>query len=458
MRTLKLGWWIAVVVSPLTAVCQQPAGTTLPGGTTLPAGTPLAVQLTTHHPMKVGEAVRAQLLYPVYQDNQIVLPAHTTVAGTVVGLTPDRQRRNTARLRADFTPFHQPVVRFDSIVAPDGSETPIEATEVANGAPIYRVVRTPTPQGGLIGEYWRIGLGYLDNMIQAIIGPDKADRFLQFIYSQLPYHPERIQKGTAWTIETSAPMTMQPLAAPTALAETKPSRFRLLRTRRLTSDAEAAATGLHTTWILQAYLNDAISSEFSKLNQTIHATVAEPVLNPDGTVAVPTGSVLTGTVTQARPARHFDRAGVLRFNFSEIKLPGEEAQRVRATLTGADMEGGQLNMNSEGEVQPKPKDKILIPALLILLAARPLDNDGGRHVSRKDGSASSGLGLITLIVGVTARQPSFSVGIGAYSAAVSIYPRYFGKGATVAFPKDTRVVIQTTATRSVSLKPDTARE
>lgn len=405
--------------------------------------------------MKAGQPIRAELLYPVYQDNELVLPAHTVVAGKVVSLDPDNKRRARARLRADFTPFHKPIVEFDSIIAPDGSQTPIKTVEGTDGAPIYKLVRTSTPQGGFIGQYWRIGFGYLDNIIQAIIGPNKGDRFLQFIYSQLPFHPERIQKGTAWTVETSEPLTISPLAAPATVAEAKPSRFRLLRPKTLTPDAVAADTGQRPTWILQAYLNDAMSSESSKPSQTIHATVAEPVMNPDGSVAVPTGAVLTGTVTQARPARHFDRAGVLRFSFTEIKLPGEEAQRVRATLTGADTAGGQqLNMNSEGEVQPKPQDKILIPALLVLLAARPLDSDGGHHLFRKDGAASSGLGLISLIVGTAAQQPNLAIGIGMYSAALSVYPRYFGKGTTVAFPRDTRIVIQTTATRSVSLKPN----
>lgn len=405
--------------------------------------------------MRVGEAIRAELLYPVYQDNELVLPAHTTVTGTVVALTPDRKRRNGARLRADFTPFHTPVVRFDSIVGPDGSLTPMTTADGIDGAPIYRVVRAPTPQGGFFGQYWRIGLGYLDNIIQAVIGPDKGDRLLQFIYGQLPYHPERIQKGTAWTIETTSPLSIAPLAAQPVQPEVRPSRFRLLRTKTLTPDAGAADTGSRPTWILQAYLTDAISSETSAPNQAIHATVAEPVLGPDGRVVVPTGSILTGTVTQARPARHFDRAGVLRFSFSEIKLPDEEAQTVRTTLAGADSAGGEgLNINSEGEVQPKPQDKILIPALLILLASRPMDHDHGNHMAGKNAGASSGLGLITLIVGVAARQPNFATGIGAYSAALSVYPRYIGKGAAVAFPKDTRIVIQTTATRSVSLKPD----
>ena len=432
----------------LAADCQ-------PGPITLAPGTPLPVQLPSHLPMKAGEAIRGELMYPVYQDNELVLPAHTVIGGTVVSLKPDHSRRVTARLRADFTPFHTPVVRFDSIIAPDGSQIPIATVEATDGAPIYRVVRTPTPQGGIIGQYFRIALQYVDNTIQAVIGPDKADRLMQFIYSQLPYHPERIQKGTAWTVETASPLTISPMAARPAIPPAKPSRFRLLRTKTLTSDAVAATTGSRPTWILQAYLNDAIISETSKANQPIHATVAEPVLNPDGSVAVPTGAVLTGTVTQAKPSRHFDRAGVLRFSFSEIKLPGQEMQQVRASLAGADTAGGkQLDMNSEGEMQPKQQDKILIPALLVLMASRPFDHDHGDHMAGKDATASSGIGLITLIVGTAARQPNFAIGVGMYSAAVSVYPRYFGKGAKVEFPKDTRIVIQTTPTRSVSLKPD----
>ncbi len=449
MVRVWFGSLVVAVAFGSAASCQQGASITLP------AGTPLPVQIPSHLPMKVGEAVRGELLYPVYQDNQLVLPAHTVIGGTVVSVKPDHARRVTARLRADFTPFHTPIVRFDSIVAPDGTAIPISTAEGTDGAPIYRVVRTTTTQGGLIGQYFRIGLQYIDNTIQVFLGPDKADRLLQFIYRQLPYHPERIQKGTAWTIETTAPLNMTPLAPPPPIPQPKPSRFRLVRTKTLTSDAVAATTGERPTWILQAYLNDAISSETSKANQVIHATVAEPVMNPDGSIAVPTGAVLTGTVTQAKASRHFDRAGVLRFNFSEIQLPGKESQQVRTTLAGADAASdGQLNMNAEGEVKPKPQDKILIPALLILMASRPFDNDHGHHLAGKDATASSGIGLITLIVGVAAQQPNFAVGIGMYSAAVSIYPRYFGKGAKVAFPKDTRIVIQTTATRSVSLKPN----
>ena len=440
-----------LAILPSFAWAQRPAAITLP------AGTPLPLKLAGHLPMKVGEPIRAELLYPVYEDNQLILPARTAVTGTVVSLTPDRKRRIAGRLRADFTPYHTPVVRFDTILAPDGSSIPISTVEGTDGAPIYRVVRQPSPRGGIIGQYFRIALGYADDTIQTIIGPGKSDRLLQFVYHQLPWHPERIAAGTSWTVETAARVDPSPMQAPPPVPERRPSRFRLLRVKALPPDAPTRA-GERPTWIIQAYLNDAISSEFSAPSQTIHATVAEPVLNSDGSVAVPTGAILTGTVTQAHPARHFDRAGVLRFNFSEIKLPGQEPLRVRTALAAADSSaGGKINLNSEGEPTPQPQDKILIPALLILMASQPFDRDhhgNGDGMVGKDAVASSSLGLISFIVGTAAQQPNFAIGLGMYSAALSIYPRYIGKGATVAFPKDTRIVIQTTATSSTSLKPD----
>ena len=129
---------IFIALCPLSALSQS---------ITLPAGTPLPVKLPSHLPMKAGEPIRAELLYPVYQDNTLILPARTVVSGSVIALTPNRSRRIAARLRADFTPYHTPVVRFDSIIAPDGTRTPIATVEGTDGAPIYRVVRTPRAQG-----------------------------------------------------------------------------------------------------------------------------------------------------------------------------------------------------------------------------------------------------------------------------------------------------------------------
>lgn len=452
-------------VCPTLSFCQtspEPSSSsaliTLPTGTLLPLATP------TRLPMRAGVPIRAELLYPVYAANHLVLPAGTVIAGNVIGLRPDRPRRVTARLRADFTPFHKPVVQFTSILLPGGSHLPIQTTEATDGAPIYKLLRTPNPKGGIVGQYLQIAAGYLRESIDMVTAPGRLARVEDFLYGQLPYHPEHIAHATAWTIQTISPVTLAPIILAkeaSAHVATPQSRLARLLAPSPPIPPPAPDPNSRAVWTLQAYLDDAISSETSRPNQAIHATLAEPVLSPDGSIAIPQGSILSGVITQARPARHFTRPGVLRFSFSELQLPGQEAQTVRTSLTAADTSSkDQLAMNSEGQVKPKAQDKILLPTLLLFLAARPFDQGEHHddHMAGKDAAASSGLGLISLILGTAARQPNFAAGIGFYSAALSIYPRYFGKGTSVSFPKNTRIVLQTTPTHSQAIKPNAQKQ
>ena len=423
-------------VLPSVVLLAVPALAFAQTGVTLPAGTPLPLKIAEHHAMRVGEPLRAELLYGVYDHDKLVLPVGTVVTGSVVSLTPDRTRRRKARLRADFTPFHVPVVRFDGMVLPDGTKAALTTGTATNGAPVYRLVPPPPQTGGFLKRQIETVKKVAADRIAVVTGPDKGDRFKQFLYSQLPYHPERIGKDTAWTVETAEPLAMPGLSA-TPLAEA----------------AAEASEAAPKTWLLQAYLADAMSSKTSQAGQVIRAVVAEPILNGDGTVAVPQGSVLTGAVTQARPARKLGRAGELRFSFRDLTFPGAEAQPVQAALAGAD-NGEGMQMNAEGEVKPKPRDKLAVPTILVLAALRPLDRDGGRehHMFGKDAVASNGLGTIGFIVGTAARQPNFAAGLGFYSAALSIYERIFSRGAEVTFAKDTRVVLQTTARKTAAMK------
>ena len=266
--------------------------------------------------------------------------------------------------------------------------------------------------------------------IAVVTAPGKGDRLKQLLYSQLPYHPERIEKDTSWTVDTAAPLNL-PGSIPTSSKARHPA---------------AAPDAPVATWILQAYLAETISSATSKSGEPIKAIVAEPILNPDGTIAVPQGSILTGAVTQAKPARSFGRVGELRFSFGQITFPGAQPQAVQAALTGADG-AGDMAMNSEGEVKPKPKDKLVVPLILIALAARPLDQDAGRenHAFAKNAVASNSLGTIGFIIGTAAQKPYLAAGIGYYGSAVSIYERLIRKGKEVSFAHNTRIVLQTTA-------------
>ncbi|WP_433983787.1 hypothetical protein RBB78_24035 [Tunturiibacter empetritectus] len=97
--------------------------------------------------MRVGQAINAELIYPIYVDSTEVLPAKTVVSGTVVGLHANHSRRVSARLRGDFTPFRTPVVRFTSVTLADGTTVPLVTGVATDGAPIYRLVAPPPRKG-----------------------------------------------------------------------------------------------------------------------------------------------------------------------------------------------------------------------------------------------------------------------------------------------------------------------
>lgn len=393
--------------------------------------------------MRVGQTIDGQLIYPVYVDNSVVLPAKTIVHGTVVALHSNHSRRVSARLRGDFTPFHIPDVRFDGIVLADGTVVPIITGTATDGAPIYRLVAPPPRKGGFIRQQWGNGLQILRDKLAIVTGPDKKDRAVQFLYTQLPIHPERIEKHTAWTVESSEPILLpeQDIAAVTpAPVEDSPK-----------SPAPPKTGG--DTWIIQAYLRDSLSSATSKNGEQIRATVAEPIYNPDHTIAVPEGATLLGAVTQAKAARLFGRAGALHFDFRQIELP-TGTENVQASLAEADSAAGQkLALDSEGQVKPKPQDKFLVPFTLLVLAARPLDEDPGSSFG-KDAVASNSLGVIGFIVGTAVGQRNIAAGIGYYGAAISIYERWIKRGRDVTFARDTRLVLQTRPRNSEVLHPD----
>jgi hypothetical protein len=198
-----------------------------------------------------------------------------------------------------------------------------------------------------------------------------------------------------------------------------------------------------------------LTSATAKSSQPIKAIVAEPVYNPDHTIAVPQGATIIGAITQAKPARSFGRAGTLGFDFKQIVLPDGQTQNVQAALTGADSASAAgLAMDSEGKVKPKPQDKIVVPLILVLLATRPLDQEhGSNDMAGKNFVGANGFGLAGNLFSLAGGSPNVAAGIGAYGAAVSLYRRWIAHGHEVTFARDTRLVLQTTPRTAAVLKP-----
>jgi hypothetical protein len=441
---------VALTLPAAPGLCQ-----TAPG--TVPAGTPLVLRIDQNYPLRVGQPIRAHLLYPIYADNKLLLPKDTLVTGTVVALHSDHHRRINAMLGGDFTPFRAPEVRFTQIILPDGARLPFSSGPAATGTQIYRAVAPPPSTGGFLHQEFNSGLTAARSDIATFTAPGKGDRLLQWVYGRLPYHPQRIEKNTAWTVETTAVLDVPSQPTAPAAPEPPPVRKPHFWEPRV---SEPPPPSNDKAWIVQAYLTNVVSSQTSKPGQAIQAIVAEPIYNPDHTLAVPQGATLVGAVTQAKPARMFGRTGTLSFSFKQLILPNAETQTVETRLTGVDS-AQDIALNSEGQAKSKPQDKIMVPLFLAALAARPLDQDchhsggcSGNTPGKSGVSGAAGLGLVGTIVGIAGGSPNVAAGIGYWGAARAVYARWIARGQKITFAKDTRIVVETTARRSAPLKPN----
>lgn len=406
----------------------------------LPVGTPLFVRGDARVRLRTGQAVRGHVLFDVYAGSALVLPKGSEVFGEVTSLTPDHAHRVQARLRADFTPFSTPVVRFTRVVLADGRSIHLELEPAHDGAPLLNLQPPEKHKGGFIRQQYQQVVTMVKDRIHVITGPDKRDRLVDTLYTQLPAHPQFIAKGTAWSTETTSvtemPSADKAVSRATADKVQKP-------------DAPGSA-GAGRGWVIEANLKQQLNSKDVHAGQSITAIVATPVFNPDGSVAVPEGSVLDGTVTKAKAARSFGRGGDLRFDFRQQQLPDDDRKRsVQTSMVGVTSTGDSgLVLDSEGGTKPKPKDKLAVPAILFALASRPLDRDRGDHGFGKSAVASNSLGVIGFIVGTAGGWRNVAAGIGYYGTALSVWNRWIKHGSDVNFARDTRLVLRTSVRRS----------
>jgi hypothetical protein len=398
--------------------------------------TPLSVQLTQHVPMKVGEPLEGRLLYPIYVDNKVAIPTGSMLRGTIIGLTPDASHRIHSRLRGDFTPFHIPVVRFHDLVLPGGAVRPIASDSATDGAPILRLSPPPgQKKGSFISRQFAQGKQRIKDAASEITAPGRGDRLLQLLYTQLPYHPERIESGTAWIINLTQPLAVQVNNAPLPVV------------------AKVDLPPESPEWRLRAYLQQTISSANEKPGDRFEAMVSEPVLDAHHAVVVPQGSLLVGEITQAKRAKSFGRSGKLRFHFRELKLPSGFSQPVEGTLAGVNAnKSADLQIDSEGGIAPKPQNRVVLPLVLTLLAGRAFDDDGSQLGN--SAVASNGFGIVGRVVGIAASSRNVAAGIGFYGVALSFYDLWLAHGKNVVFVKNTRIEVTTTPGRN-SIKAST---
>ena len=277
-------------------------------------------------------------------------------------------------------------------------------------------------------------------MAALVTAPGRKDRLVQLLYRQLPYHPQRIESQTMWTVTLVQPLMLTEKEAPEQPQQNAAVAIAVPPKPAPKPPAAKAPANDESAWHLSAYLQQTISSGTEKKGDTFNAIVAAPIFKPDHTVEIPEGSVLVGTITQAKAARSFGRAGKLRFDFRELRLPGAGSKAVQGTLAGANsVKSEKLKIDAEGGVEPQPQNRVIVPLVLTFLASRALDNDG--NLTANTAVSSNGFGIIGRVVGIVSGSRYLAAGIGFYAAALSVYERWLVHGHNVAFVKNTRIEV-----------------
>jgi hypothetical protein len=150
------------------------------------------VQLDSPTKIKRGCPVHAHTVEPLYNANQLILPAGTIVNGKVIEVTPaDRRKRASAISHGDFTPLKEGRIQFDSLRLANGSELAIATEPAQQSNDVVRFQSATARQPSLFRRFWATVTSQKDQAVNTIKAPGKGDRLKKFVFAQLPWHPQR---------------------------------------------------------------------------------------------------------------------------------------------------------------------------------------------------------------------------------------------------------------------------
>ncbi len=436
----------------------------------VPSGAPLRLYLTGRVSKQVGAPVEAKLMEPIFAFDRQVVPAGTVVLGKVSRTEPvNKWQRTSAILNGDFTPLRKAQIEFTTLKLPDGRELSAHTVETMGLNSIYieplakknspkkKKDQTAQPQdqnGGILGTAKQTAKDRINGAINRgkgfsdiVRGPNKKEKLVDFLWSKAPYHPQYWRRGTRFDAPLQDSLDF-------GSASVKPADFGALGTQPAPDS------------VAHVRLLTALNSASTKQGDVVEAVVTAPLFSAEHELVLPEGAKLTGEVVLARGARHFHRAGQLRFNFQKIELPQEVANlrpaapqfapmKTQATLEAAEGTGkAPIQVDSEGGVKAKESNtRFIAPALSLVVASaasyegRHLDADepgkyvgGGAHVSGRTLGGGLGLGMVGAAISQT--SPYVGMAFGYYGFAWSTYSTVVGRGAEVEFEKNTMMDIK----------------
>jgi hypothetical protein len=263
----------------------------------------------------------------------------------------------------------------------------------------------------------------------------------------LPYQPSRITNGSQFD---AVLMTQQSFGS-----EQVPATA-MMQLGQTTPEEGAVAANLAT----------GLDSGKTQTGAPVEAKLTAPLFAADHRLLLPEGTRLTGTVSQARAARHFHRNGQLRFSFQQVVLPEqitEVQKRLSAQANGAESDnsrkrihagiagltvrrGSHVGVDDEGAPRvEESKTRFLGPALAVALvaAANSQETEHGQVENRAGAQAAAGAMGFALAGAIIGRvSHTGALVMGSLGAARSVYSQFLGKGIDIQLPTNTALVVQ----------------
>ena len=413
-------------------------------------GRPLRVRLNERVTIEhVGQIVTATVADPVFAYDRVVIPAGAAVTGHIASFaSPSRWARARTIVRGDFTPQRTPVVQFDMLTLPDGTQLPIStAVETGRERITWSMTTAAAKHSGVVARGKAQVAGQAKQAIavakqrvrDAVIAmktPHKMQRLKEAAIAQLPYHPQYLRAGTLYAAELAASVSFgEIIAAEPALPGDKPSPQGVL-TARLVTPLDSATTPKGTP---------------------IQAVLTEPVFSADRRLIFPEGTSLDGEVTFAKHAASMHRNGQLRFLIERVRAPEHESKALLASLYAVEAkQDDRLVVDDEGGASAtNSKTRFIAPALALMSLHAAVDQDHRRFDNDADdnepvvGQANIGgrgvagwfgFGLLGAGLGQISRPVAIALGV--YGAARATYSNLLGKGHDVVFPANTLIQVQ----------------
>ncbi len=438
----------AQVLTPRPGPPAADSQPTAPASITLPLVVPedaiLKVALDKEVRIRhVGQAVQGKLTEPVYAFDKLLIPAGSPVSGKISSIqTLTTRSRVISALNADLTPYRKVSVQFDSVRLRDGRTIRLSTRPSAGSSGTLRFVTAEQqqPKGAIgvgknevrnkVSEAHAQAKQEWDRALKQLHEPGKLHRMKKLAIAELPYRPEYLEAGTAFDVPLIQPLDFG--------YETVPPT-------ELTGIGTLPPPGS----VVHAVLATPLSSRTADKGQAIKAIVTQPVM-VGGRLYVPEGSLLMGTVLQAKPARRLSRSGQLRIAFHQLVPPQGSKQQIEATLAGlAVANGSNLKLDSEsGTRATTSKTRYLSTAMALMLATSATEGDhedrlqgGGRDAGPSAASGASGFKVVGMVLGALVHSRALSTGMSAYGAAISVYSHFLTRGNDVVYPEGMEMIL-----------------